>query len=356
MSEDVKPDVQQITGYLGKSFRALIGRVFVTSDITKTMTPVPNLKVTRPIRTVEITGGLRQLNTAIETPKGRRKFGQRELVPRGGMKILRVIPEEYRDTYLAEQLNEDSKDISEAAFIWGQEFGKVQEEYVTAFYNGKYVVPQEFNAADTHSVDDYRLFKEVMFKCISAASAGQTPETNPEKWIDVDANVILDGPGTVLAEEITDGQLIPIATGAITESNSVAKHKEMWKALPEEQRNTGKYIIYESYDQFENYQSNYNALYGTGKGIPGSDLDTTKAITVKGTAGRLKIQPCKWMGTSNRLIMTPQTNMFFGFNNSPEHAELGKIIEKHHGFEVSIKHMSAFNFGDLGVLYVNDQD
>lgn len=348
-------DITAIANYGGLNFNRLLGDMYLKSDITRTMTPITNLTAPRTINKMSITNGLRQLNTAIESAKGRRSFVPRTITPRGAMKIVEVIPEQYRDTFLAEQLAEDAKDIPFAAFIWMKEAEKVVQEYLLAFYNNKYVAPTAYSAATVYTAGQHILFDDVVYVCLSTTTAGQSPETTPAKWADDDANVLFDGPGTIVAAEITGGALVPVVTGAISSTNAVEKFKLMFNSQPQEVRDSGTLIIHCSYDHFQNYQEDYNTRYGSGQGIGGADLDTVSSIVLRGSAGRCRIQPCKWMGGSNRLIITPKTNLWFGYNNNPENVGLGTPVPTLHGFKTAMKTMSGFQFGDISLIGVNDQ-
>src|SRR5690606_20225773 len=101
---------------------------------------------------------------------------------------------------------------------------------------------------------------------------------------------------------------------------------------------------------------NLNTLYGTGAGIGGVDLEEGKRFKLKGTGGRLTIAPKSWMGGSSRIIITPAGNGVLGTNQLSDMNKVGKTVPTIHGYRSIIKWMLGFQFRDIEVLYVNDQD
>jgi hypothetical protein len=356
MEPNSKPDVSKINKYAGKYRKKLLGELFLKSDISATMTVIKNVTAPRTFVSMKVKSGLRQLNTAIKSAKGGRDFTPETLIPRGAMKIIEVIPEEYRDTFLSEDLSEDDKKEPFFGFMLKQEFRKASTEYLNAFYYAKYVAPIAFDVSKAYSIDEYALFKDVMCKCIGSTSAGETPYSHPSKWLDVDADVILDGPDTVLKTKIAEGKIIPHATGSITGSNAVAALQTLFKAHSEPMRKTKMVVHHVSFDVFEKYIEDHNNRYGTGANNPSKDIDTDKAIILKGSAKRCKIQPCDWMGDSQRVISCPKAFLLFTTSNDPEHAGMSKVIEILHGYMFTIKHLTSFGFRTCDGVVVNDQD
>jgi hypothetical protein len=355
MLPNSKPDVSLINGYAGKYHKTLMGSLFLNSDIATTMTVIKNVTAPRTFVKMDTSAGLRQLNTAVKEAKGGRNFTPETITPRGGMKIIEVIPEDYRDTFLSEDLKEDAKKEPFVGFMLNEEFAKASEEYLLNFYDNEYVAPTAFNAAATYSVGDYALYDQVVYKCVTATNAAESPDTHSAKWLDADALVILDGPAIVISKAVSAGKLIPFATGAITESNACDKLLTQFKAHSSPMQKTKKVVHHISYDVFEKYQKDYNNRYGSGKGIGGADLDTSKAIVLRGSAGRCLLQPCDWMGDSQRVISCPKSFLIFTTSNDPSSTGMAKAIETIHGYIFTIKHLTGFGFRSFDGVIVNDQ-
>lgn len=160
-----------------------------------------------------------------------------------------------------------------------------------------------------------------------------------------DVEDIADGWGTIIADEITAVHITPVATGAVSSSNAVAKHEAMLATLPAWARESGKVECIMSYTQFDNYKTNYRATYSY-QFNPRQDgfyyLDGTN----------IKIRPESFMGTSGRLVYTMAGNLVWGVkgDNIKVYATARRNI-----IEVRPIIHIGFQIGDLGKIFVNDQ-
>lgn len=154
---------------------------------------------------------------------------------------------------------------------------------------------------------------------------------------------ICDGWGTKIAAAITASTLTPIATGAITSSNAVAKFDLMKQSVPVWMQQLG-FTIYCSYGNFFNYATNYRSVNGFKfePRITGDyPLDNSKGI----------IRPAAWMGTSGRLIATIDNNLVFG-------TDVERIQVAATPYRNILKVRNMFPAGcaiqDLDAIFVND--
>jgi hypothetical protein len=159
-----------------------------------------------------------------------------------------------------------------------------------------------------------------------------------------DAVDICDGWGTILAAEITAGNVAPVATGAITNINAVAKVEQVAKAAPEFMRDNG-FTIFCSYNNLDNYREDYRTRYGFT-----FNPDTTGQYKLNGLNATL--QPAAFMGNSGRLLATYPKNMVFGCD-----ANAIKIVTTPNLNYLKIREMMPVGceFQDLDVIVTNDQ-
>jgi hypothetical protein len=166
--------------------------------------------------------------------------------------------------------------------------------------------------------------------------------------------VIFDGPGTILANEITATNLVPVVTGAYDDTNAYEAYMTQWNSLSEVHKNM-RPTAFASFDSVQDLINDHNKTFGYGAGIGGVDIEEGKTFTLKGTGSRLKIKPVTWMGASRRIIMTKPGNWRLGIDSVSDKNSVGKVIENLHGYDAIMNFMLTFNFADLEVLFVNDQ-
>lgn len=357
----VQDDISAIKGYLKKSDKVLIQQMLNGLDVVNDLPGTRrNVKTITKLPKMTVDAGVRPLNTGVKEAKGGRKWTDRELVPRFGMKIMQFEPEQLRETFMAEMMVPNSKRIPYEAWVMAREFEKIAQEindnfYLSSFHGN----PADFDALAVYEPGDLVYFDKsdnrgsIVYRCVTLTTAGQSPTTHPAKWVDVDAVVVFDGPGTLIAKEITDSNLSAFAGGSFDELTAYEAFKDQFDAIPEAYKK-GK-IAYCSLDVASDLQANVNKEFGSGKGIGGADIDTINPFALRNTAGRLTVKPVTWMGSSRRIIMTSSTNLVPGTDMLSDFNSVGKVIETLHGYDAVVKFMMTFQIADLEDLYVNDQ-
>lgn len=355
MSQVATQDVVAIKNYAGKYDSNLIGQMLNGLDIANDVKVIRNIKTALNLTKLTIANGFRPLNTSVEEgTKPGRKYTGRKLEPKGGMKIFEVIPEELRETWMGEMLDPNAKDVPFAQWVWEREFEKLGDEINENIYLSTFQADADaFDAADTYAVGDYVNFNETIYKCITITTAGQSPTSHPAKWTNVNGLVVCDGPGTLIAKAITDGDLAPVVTGAITSVNAVAKLRLVYAEAPVALRKKAM-VMWVSYDVFDKYKDDYVTRYGEGNSIASGVMDTEK-LFLFGSSRRCEIRPCTWMGDSQRIILTIADNFLMGTNQLSDMNSIGKTVDTLHGFKAICKFLIGFQFADLEVLFVNDQ-
>ncbi|AWW31850.1 hypothetical protein DN752_17880 [Echinicola strongylocentroti] len=352
-------DISAIKAYIHKWDKTLINQMLNGLDIMNDLTVIRNVREPRDLYKMTVDSGARPLNLNIEHAKGGRKWTKRTLTPQRGMKIIRMIPEELRETFMSEMLDINAKEVPFANWVWAQEFAKLASEINDNFYFSKYHGDNvdAFDAGAVYSEGDLVYFNEIIYRMIDVAdtTAGQSPETDPAKWEDVDNKVILDGPHEKIEYAIANEGLLTVGDGGtFDETTAYDYFHSMWAVVPEAHKNKGM-VAEVSMDVAQDLAINVNSKFGSGQGIANSDIEEGKEFILKNTGGRLRVRPKTWMSNSRRVIMTMKGNMVLGTNQTSDSNKVGKVVENLHGYDAIVKWMLGFEFRDLEVLYVNDQ-
>lgn len=358
MPQPAITDIEAIKGYIHKYDKTLINQMLNGLDIVKDL-PVRR-NVTEPVDLYKMTvdEGARPLNTDIEKAKGGRLWTKRILTPQTAMKIIKMIPEELRETFQSEMLDINAKEVPFAAWVWAQEFAKINSEINDNFYYGEHHGgAQAFNPATAYAVNAKVLFEEVIYKNISGSvtTAGQSPTTHPLKWLDVDALSICDGPHKILTTALASEGLVAAQTGTFNETDGYDYAKEMWDAVTEEHKNKGM-VALTSFDAAQDIATQQNFKFGSGKGIANADVEEGIPFKLRNSNGRLTIKPVTWMKASRRIIMAHPGNLIVGMNQTSDVNKVGNLVPTLHGFSAIVKWMICTQFRDLEPLYVNDQN
>jgi hypothetical protein len=348
-------DVTAIKNFAGTYSQQLIARMLNELDIAKDITVMRNVREPLNLTKFEAANGIRPLNVNVESAKSPgRKFTGRKLEPKGAMKIFHVNPEELRGTWMGEMLDPNAKDVPFAAWIWSKEFEALAAELNDNVYYSRFLADSaDFNPAVVYNVGNHVNFNDDIYRCLSTTTAGQSPASHPARWLEVNATSIVDGPGTIIAQEITAAKLTPVVTGAISNTNAVASLQAVWKAQTIAVRKRGA-VIYVSWDVFEKYLTDYDTRFGKGAGIA-SYIEDETVVYLKGSYKKCQLLPATWMGNSQRIICTPKANFLMGTNDLSDFNKIGKTVDTLHGFKAICKFLLCFNFADLEVLKVNDQ-
>ncbi|MBD3627612.1 hypothetical protein [Cyclobacterium sp.] len=357
----VKPatDIEAIKGYIEKQDKVLINEMLNGLDIVRDLDVRRNVLTPLALNKMTVDDGSRPLNLDIETAKSGRRWTKRVLMPRRAMKIIKMIPEELRETFQSEMLDINAKEVPFAAWVWAQEFAKIAEEINDNFYYSKYHDdPEEWASGDTYAVDDLVYFNNIIYRCTAITSAGESPSSAEAKWEDADNKVISDGPDTIIKKAIAEEGLLAVGTGTFDDTDAYAYFKEMWGAVPEAHKNNNGrgMIAHVSYGVHEDLAVNVNKLFGSGAGIGAVDIEEGRPFALKGTSGRLRVMPRTWMGGSRRVIITPPGNLIVGMNQISDTNKVGKLVDTLHGYRAIVKWMIGTQFRDLAPLYVNDQN
>lgn len=347
-------NVDAIAKFIGKYDKKLIGQALNSLDFVDQVRTIRNASLNGMLLPkMTVNKGIRPLNLDVNKPAGaNRNFSGRKLFVYAGMKIISMVPEELYNSFASDMLVPGAKTIPFAQWVWEQEMKKIASEINDNIYlseeNGN---ATDYSAAATYSVGDYITYgtSELIYKCVSATTAGQNPDTNPAKWTEVTDMVICTGWGKIIADEITASNITPISTGAVSSSNALAKFEQMVKDQTAAHRKLGGVILCGP-DQYQNYIDNERTVYGP---VATPNMGTGKK-TIYGHPN-WSVEMATWMGSSNRLIATQRENLVFGCNMESDMNKVSKTVETLHGSDSVVKWVMGCEISDLETLYVNDQ-
>ena len=120
------------------------------------------------------------------------------------MKIIEVLPEELRKTFLSEGLaaNAPTYPGGFAQYFWEEQKKTLTAEINDEFYLS--VDPEaiaDYVASSSYTVGQRVAFGTDFFECAASATANQSPTANPEKWTNINGKCLGDGLGTIINAE-----------------------------------------------------------------------------------------------------------------------------------------------------------
>ena len=164
---------------------------------------------------------------------------------------------------------------------------------------------------------------------------------------------ILDGLLTLITDDQALGTplLTPVATGALVSATVVDQIEQMDDAINEEYR-TVDMRMYCSPTVFKLYRRKYRSLAGFHP--DNDDTDTANEIMIDGSTTILT--SCPGMGTSQRLILTPQSNVYYAYDGESDN-EVFEMEQDHRNLDVWCDYWFGVGFliFDPRILDINDQ-
>ncbi|QIP16805.1 hypothetical protein G8759_31270 [Spirosoma aureum] len=354
-------NISAIANYAGDYSAVIFEQVFQNLDIAKDVDLIQNLDTPLILPKYTANDGVRPYDSTITQPNGQAgTFSQRTITPRTSMKLLNIIPEELRGTYLSRGLKANAKDypLGFGQYYWSQQTKKIADEINRNAYFA--VDPQSitpYNAGTAYAVGDKILFSNGTtndyYQCAVITTAGQSPTSTPASWTNINNRCQGAGFGTILAAEY--GSLPAankIATGAITDTNAFDKVVLMYQSMPaEKQALGGEFKV--SYNVYQKYLNALLTKFTNGTSfmqVPGSP-----SLYVYGSGNRWILTPSTWMGASQRIIVTQKENLKMGTDLLSDLNTIGNMVPHIHGFYCKFQFILAYQFVDLDLLYVNDQ-
>ena len=353
------PDISALAAYAGAYEKKLFSTLVNELDAIKHITVVPDVKNKLNLTKLKAGAGARPYTVGTTARSSDLAYTGRVLEVQPGKRDLEVEPYKYRSTWMSIVLQpgQNPTDIPFAGYVWSQVMKELAAEINdgTVYFGFDKATATVYSAAATYlaATPDYITFTAAdgiddYWKCIVNTAAGESPTTDPTKWQRVNAEAISIGLAKRILIAIAASELTPVATGAITSSNAVAKLEQMSYAMPVAYRTSG-FSLYVSYDIFDKYQQDYRDKFK--KYV---ELNTDGQIYIDTFARKVVIVPCSWMGASQRVIATPKENLLLGTDRV---SDLNKIntFQKLRTLEAGIDFMIGTQIRDTLAMRVNDQ-
>lgn len=305
------PNVAAILAdYVGKNEKKIFSSLVPKMKIAEQMTVVPDLKDKMHMTKLTVKDGVVGYSENVNYDDDDIQFTGRTIESSLFMRNVKVNPLKYRTTWMAHLMKTgvNPQDLPFKQFTLDKIIAQIGSEIINNVY-----------------------------------LADKTVAGNGIKNL-------IDGWGTIIGKEITDGSITPVVTGAITNSNAVASLEKVAEDFPSQYLEDDLTILqYISYDTFRKYQNDYRERYGkyTARNEKGLyELD--------GFAGKFTMLPVSWMGKSQRIITTPYENMIFGVDSLSDFNNIYAETE----FEL-LKLKVLFQMGcqirDVNAVRTNDQ-
>lgn len=167
-----------------------------------------------------------------------------------------------------------------------------------------------------------------------------------------DASEMFNGLLTLIADDLAGTPVLtPVTTGVLASATIVDQVEQMDDAIDEEYR-TVDMRMYCAPEIFKMYRRKYRSLAGFHPNNP--DTDTMDEILIDGSTTILS--SCPGMVGSQRLILTPQSNVYYAFDGESD-SEVWEFEQDHRNLDAWCDHWfgAGFLIFDPRILYVNDQ-
>jgi len=354
-------DLTLIKNYAGEYQQSLLKRLYFALDAGATgITTMPGLKNALTLTKILKKKGVKPF-TGVEASR----VNSISYVPR----VLNVSkaqhddlinPSDYLGTFL--QVNRGKGENAANMTIPFQQvvmetvMNEVADEIVRdAIYNGVGASPfSAYNAATVYHAGDLIKYTQDgelrYFICLATTVAGENPDTSSAKWDWAGGRAICVGFGKIIADAITNGDILPsqiASTGAIDSANAYAQYISVWRKLPEVVRTKGGTIL--------SSVTSYECLLDDYENKVSKNFEVVDGITyLAKTDRKAKILPVNWLSGKGRVIGTADGNFWMGTDQTSDMNAL-KVIEKMYQLQIGLTFMLGFQIADLEVLAVNDQ-
>ncbi|MGI4870426.1 MAG: hypothetical protein ACRYFX_04520 [Janthinobacterium lividum] len=160
------------------------------------------------------------------------------------------------------------------------------------------------------------------------------------------ASALATGFGNIIKDEIQGLKLTPFVTGSML-TDTVAKIEGIYKSQPTKFRRL-KQFAYCAYNVYDAYCEDYAAKFGTQP-----IYNQFQQLVIRHSEGNCILKPVTWMAGSERVIITPQSNMLVGSDLLSD-GERILTNPKLYGLEAGILMPIGFQIEDLEKVAVND--
>lgn len=354
-------DLSKLKAYPGEFRMELIKKLYNALNLEQEgILVMPNIKNTLILHKLLTKKGVKPYTGKFNAKGNDFGFEPRELKVEKAQRDWSIEPSKYLPTYMASLRGRgesaNNMTIPFAQVMWEAALEELATELNTeTVYHGVGKAAFAAYAAGTAyavgALVKYTQDNELRyFRCVAATVAGQNPDTNPEKWEDAGARALNVGFGKIITDEIAEGDIVPVATGAVNNTNAYDKFTQIYRAHPEPVKagKHGKVITLCSYTDYEALTDDYENKIK-------KNFDEIDGITYLAKTNRNNIiKPVSWLSGSRRLISTLPNNLVAGTDQMSDMNEI-KVMEQMYHLEAGLTFMLGFQIADLAAMKVSDQ-
>lgn len=111
-------------------------------------------------------------------------------------------------------------------------------------------------------------------------------------------------------------------------------------------------LAYMSYANFNKYCQEYKGRWPLGNIF--TEIDGMKSVYTDSSQGMLKLEPCRFMGNSNRVIITPKKNLVFGTDIQSPDFSVFTTKQDVYKLDLGFKMVYGMLVVDPAAMVVND--
>jgi hypothetical protein len=306
-----------LADYAEENKQPLIASLVNGLDIAQDIMVVPNVKGKMKLTKLSVGNGFRPYSSTTEFKAGQLAFTKRELVTQTGKRELLIDWRDFKTTYLALRTspgsgaNKDFNNMEFAPFVWEQVIKNMQREIndETAYFGFDAGDAVAFDIGDPYDAGDYVTFAvsgvTEYFLCVDDTSAGETPITDPEKWLYVTARAVVPGIKTYVDELITSTELSEVAVGVINSgATALDGFRELFRSQSAPNQKAGQ-IVHASYTDCDYLMDGIEDKLTKYTTPEVSNWLKMGLIPIPGTDGRGFAKRATWLTGSRRLISSP---------------------------------------------------
>jgi len=352
------PDFAALAAYPGEYKNALIKKLYFDLNLEADgVLVIPGVKNKLNMHKMLVKKGLKPFTGVFNSKAADISFEPRVLSVDKAQRDLQIQPSLYLPTFMGKMRaageNADNLSIPFAQHMYEEIIREIANELVTeTVYNGVGAAAFATYAGGTaYAVGD--LVKHTQdgevryFRCITITTAGQSPDTHPAKWEWAGGRAIAKGFNSIITTEVSGGGIVPVATGAITNSTAYAQFLQMFRALPEQVRMAGA-VVYCSMTSKDYLNDDYENRIS-------KNFETIDGVTyLAKTDRKCIVKPVNWLTNSGRLIATVANNLVVGTDSMSDATDI-KVMPQMYHLDMGLSFMYGSQIQDLDVIRVNDQ-
>lgn len=301
----MNPDVSKLVGYAGTFQKTLITRLVNRLQVTQDCTLRPNIKVKENMTKLFVSGDVKPYDGVRDT-LAKISYEPRSLEVFIGQYDVDIETIAARKTWMAEVMKPgvNPTDLPFEQLTWQA----VMDDFAT-------------------KINDNTVWN-------GRRAAAKT------------ASSLATGFGNIIKDEITAGFITPVITGSML-TDTVAKVEAVYKSLPTKYRRM-KMPVYCAYNVYDAYCEDYAARFGTQP-----IYNQFQQLVIRHSEGNAVLKPVTWMAGSERIVITPQSNMLVGTDLLSDGQKI-LTDPKLYSLEAGILMAIGFQIEDLEPLAVND--